>query len=155
MENTWDIYKIKEILPQRYPFLFIDRVLSVDEKEGRVRCLKNVTVNDYFFEGHFPHKPIMPGVIILEAMAQTSIILYAVLKPHIAAQKPDYFLGKVEVKYKKPVLVGDQLILESSREKVLDKAGVVKTVAQVAGEVVAEAKISFGVLLKEGTSERE
>lgn len=145
MEPIWDINKIQAILPQRHPFLFIDSVLEINEKEKRVVCLKNVTINDYFFAGHFPGNPVMPGVIIIEAMAQASIVLYAVLKPHLAAKHPDYYLGKVEAKFKQPVRPGDRLILEVSAEKILDNAGIVKAVARVDNEIVSEAQITFGI----------
>jgi 3-hydroxyacyl-[acyl-carrier-protein] dehydratase len=81
MPEAWDIKKIQEILPQKYPFLFIDKVLEIDREQGKIICLKNVTANDYFFVGHFPDRPIMPGVIIIEAMAQASILGYAALYP--------------------------------------------------------------------------
>ena len=145
METVWDINKIQEILPQKYPFLFIDRVTNINEKEGKVTCLKNISINDYFFSGHFPGKPIMPGVIMLEAMAQASIILFAVMKPEIAAKHPDYFLGKVEVRYKRLVVPGDQLVMEVSVEKMMDKVGIVKIVAKVNNEVAVEGQLSFGV----------
>ncbi|MDD2702988.1 MAG: 3-hydroxyacyl-ACP dehydratase FabZ, partial [Candidatus Omnitrophica bacterium] len=131
MQRNWDIRKIRDILPQRYPFLFIDRVLDVDEENGRITCLKNVTINDYFFEGHFPDNPVLPGVIIIEAMAQASILLFSVLKPDIAAKRPDYFLGKVEIRFSKPVKPGDCLILEVTRNKILAYAGMVKATARV------------------------
>ncbi|MCX5703075.1 MAG: 3-hydroxyacyl-ACP dehydratase FabZ [Candidatus Omnitrophica bacterium] len=149
MEPIWNIDKIQAILPQRYPFLFIDSVLEINEKEKRVVCAKNVSINDYFFEGHFSGNPVMPGVIIIEAMAQASIILFAALKPNLAAKHPDYYLGKVETKFKKPVVPGDRLILEVSAEKILNNAGIVKAVARVDNETVAEARITFGVKAKE------
>jgi 3-hydroxyacyl-[acyl-carrier-protein] dehydratase len=149
MDELWDIKKIKEILPHKYPFLFIDRVLQINEKEGKVICLKNVTFNDYFFEGHFPDNPVMPGVIIIEAIAQASIILFSILKPHIAEKHPDYYLGKVEAKFIKPVKVGDQLILEICKEKILDRGGTVKARAIVNDEITAEARIIFGVKLRQ------
>jgi len=147
MEGIWDINKIQEILPQRYPFLFIDRVISIDEKEGKVTCLKNFTANDYFFTGHFPGKPVVPGVIIIEAMAQASIIGFAAIKPEVASKHPTYYLGKVEAKFRKAVTVGDQLIIEVKKEKIVNNAGVVTAVAKVNGEVATEAKIMFGVIL--------
>lgn len=149
MENIWDVNKIQEILPQRYPFLFIDKVMEIDEKEKKAVCLKNVTINDYFFKGHFPDNPVMPGVLIIEAMAQASIILYATLKPDIAAKHPNYYLGKVEAKFTKPVKIGDQLILEVKGEKIVGNAGIVQAKALVNNEVVSEAQIVFGVKLKD------
>ncbi|MFH1397951.1 MAG: 3-hydroxyacyl-ACP dehydratase FabZ [Candidatus Omnitrophota bacterium] len=145
MSNIWDINKIQEILPQRYPFLFIDSVVEINEEEGKVSCLKNVSINDYFFRGHFPGNPVMPGVIIIEAMAQASIILYAALKPEIAVKHPVYYLGNVDIKFLKPVLPGNQLILQISKEKIMDKAGIVSAEAKVNNAVVAKGRITFGV----------
>ena len=145
METIWDINKIQEILPQKYPFLFIDSVVRIDAKNKSVACVKNVTINDYFFAGHFQGNPVMPGALIIEAMAQASIILFAVLKPDIAGKRPDYYLGKVEAKFRQPVRVGDRLILEVQGEKVMDKGGIVKALAKVNDEIAAEAQIVFGV----------
>lgn len=142
---SWDIQNIMEVLPQRYPFLFIDRVASIDAAKRTVVCEKLFTINDYFFQGHFPGNPVVPGVIITEAMAQASIILFAVLKPEIAAAKPDYFLGKSEVKFKKSVFPGDVLTLEVTAVKVLTNTGIVEATARVKDEVVAEGTIGFGV----------
>ncbi len=153
MGVVWDIDKIKEVIPQRYPFIFIDRVLEMNEKEGKVVCLKNVTINEYFFKGHFPDNPVMPGVIIIEAMAQASIILYALLKPQIAEKRPDYYLGKVEAKFRRAVKAGDQLILEADKEKLLDRGGIVKVYAKVEDAIVAESRISFGVKLQNKITE--
>lgn len=152
MDDVWNIERIKKILPQRYPFLFIDKVIEVNPQESKVVCAKNVTINDYFFEGHFPDNPVMPGVLIIEAMAQASIILFAVLKPLVAEKHPHYYLGKVEAKFKKPVKAGDQLILEVHKEKLLSKGGIVNAYAKVDNQVVAEARISFGVKFKDEKS---
>lgn len=148
MEGIWDINKIQEILPQKYPFLFIDRVLSVDENEGKITCLKNFTANDYFFVGHFPGKPVVPGVIIIEAMAQASILGFAAIKPEVANQHPIYYLGKVETRFMQPVTVGDQLIIEVTKEKIVNNAGVVSVIAKVNDKVAAESKIMFGVIIQ-------
>jgi 3-hydroxyacyl-[acyl-carrier-protein] dehydratase len=145
MEETWDIQKIQQILPHRYPFLFIDKVISIDVQNKKVVCQKNFTINDYFFKGHFPENPVVPGVIIIEAMAQASIILFAGLKPEIARTHPDYYLGKVEAKFRKPVLPGDVLILEVCAAKVLSNSGIVEALAKVKEEIVAEATIAFGI----------
>ncbi|MFH1245782.1 MAG: 3-hydroxyacyl-ACP dehydratase FabZ [Candidatus Omnitrophota bacterium] len=148
MEKTLGIDWIEKILPQRYPFLFIDRVLEVDEQEERVVCVKNISINEYFFTGHFPSQPIVPGVIVIETIAQASIILYAVLKPRLIERGPEYYLGKVEVKFSKPVKAGDRLIIEVYNEKIIDTAGIVRASAKVNDETVTWGRISFGVKLK-------
>lgn len=145
MEFPWGIDKIQQILPQRYPFLFIDKVVSVDTQARKAVCQKLFTINDYFFAGHFPGNPVVPGVIITEAMAQASIILYAGLKPEIAAQKPDYYLGKAEIRFKKSVVPGDTLTLEVEAVKILQNTGIVEAAARVGEDVVAEATIGFGI----------
>ena len=148
MNSIWDVDKIKETLPHRAPFLFIDQVLEVDIENERVTCLKNIDINDYFFQGHFPGNPVMPGVIMVEAMAQASIILFATLKPEIAKTKPDYFLGKVDAKFSRVVKPGDQLIIKVTKEKMMSNAGVVQAQALVNDEVAVSARIFFGVKKK-------
>jgi len=150
MPEEWDFKRIQSILPQRYPFLFIDKVLHADAIKKKATCLKNVTINDYFFEGHFPENPVMPGALILEAMAQAGIVLYAVIKPENAAKHPDYYLGKVEVKFLNPVRAGDQLIIEAQGVKIFDNAGIINAKAKVGEKIAAEAQIVFGVKARHG-----
>ena len=136
--------QIRAILPQREPFLFIDEVIEVDGINKVVAAL-NISGKESFFEGHFPGKPVMPGVLIIEAMAQASIILYSVCKPDIAKARPNYYLGKVKSEFLSPVLTGDKLLLEISAVKIVDNAGVVDAVARVNDKVVAKANLVFGV----------
>lgn len=145
METPWGIEKIQEILPQRYPFLFVDKVVSFDKDSQKIACLKNVSINDYFFKGHFPSKPIMPGVIIAEALAQSAILLFALLKPELKNKDADYYLGGVDIKFKNPVYAGDQLILEVKAEKVLGTGGIVSVQAKVGEKVAAKGTILLGI----------
>lgn len=111
-----DINQIKEFLPHRYPFLFVDRVLDyqTDGEQKTITGLKNVSANEEFFNGHFPQHPIMPGVLILEAMAQTAGILgLHMLGDSRTQQTAYYFAGSDKVRFKKPVFPGDQLILKA------------------------------------------
>lgn len=133
-----DIVRIKEMLPHRYPFLLVDRIAeySADEIVG----IKNVTINEPFFVGHFPDKPIMPGVLIVEAMAQAGGILALTKLPHLV-NKPIYFMGMDKVRFRKPVLPGDTLVL---RLKILKQRGglfKMKGEAFVEEQLVAEAEL--------------
>ena len=140
----WDKEKIKSILPQREPFLFIDEVVEIHGTQ-KVVAVREIKKNESFFDGHFPGRPIMPGVLIIESMAQASIILYSVCRPEIAAAHPDYYLGKVKSEFLSPVFPGDKLILESTCVKITDEAGVVDALARVGDKVVAKANLVFGV----------
>ena len=102
-EMLWDKEKIKSILPQREPFLFIDGIVEIEGSE-KVVAVTQLSGDESFFKGHFPGKPIMPGVLIIEAMAQASIILYSLAKPKIADLNPEYYLGKVKVEFLFPGL---------------------------------------------------
>ena len=137
-----DINEIKEYLPHRYPFLLVDRVLELDLENKQIRAYKNVSVNEPFFNGHFPQHPIMPGVLIIEAMAQLSGILGFVT----VGRKPadgvvQYLAGSSKVRFKRPVLPGDRLCMES--EFVSGKRGIWKfdCRALVDGEVVCVAEV--------------
>ncbi len=140
--------EVRELVPQKYPFLFIDKVIEL-QKETRIVCQKNVSGNEPFFAGHFPDFAIMPGVLIVEALAQASIILFK--KSFDTEQNKDkvFLLASVNVRFSKPVFPGDQLFLEVDIEKVISSAAIVKGVAKVGDKVVAKATLSFGVADKD------
>jgi len=138
-----DISTIMKILPHRYPFLLVDRVLSVEEGKRAVG-IKNVTINENFFQGHFPGKPVMPGVLIIEAMAQVGGVL--MLSPAQNRGKLAFFMAANNVKFRKPVVPGDQLKIEVEVGKIRSRTGQVFTRALVDGEVVAEAELMFALV---------
>ena len=140
--------EVRELVPQKYPFLFIDKVIEL-QKESRVVCLKNISGNEPFFAGHFPDFAIMPGVLIVEALAQASIILFK--KSFDTEQNKDkvFLLASANVRFSKPVFPGDQLTLEIDIEKVISSAAIVKGVAKVGDKVVTKATLSFGVANKD------
>jgi 3-hydroxyacyl-[acyl-carrier-protein] dehydratase len=136
-----DIHQILKQLPHRYPFLLVDRVLDI-EKGVRIRALKNVTMNEPFFTGHFPHRPVMPGVLMLEALAQAA----ALLAFDTLGETPDdntvyYFAGIDGARFKRPVEPGDQLTLEVALLRM--KSGIFKFKAQakVGSELAVEAEL--------------
>lgn len=136
-----DIHKILKSLPHRYPFLLVDRVLEV-EKGKRIRAIKNVTINEPFFEGHFPHRPVMPGVLMLEALAQAAALLsFETLGITLDDKTVYYFAGIDGARFKRPVEPGDQLVLEVELDR--QKAGIFKFrgKAFVGAEVAAEAEL--------------
>lgn len=140
METPMDVRAIMQHIPHRYPFLLVDRILEL-EPNKRVVGLKNVSMNEPFFQGHFPGTPIMPGVLILEAMAQTSGVLAIASMEKSGNNALMYFMGLDQVKFRKMVVPGDQLIMElevmKQRKKVMKLAGT----AKVDGQVVAEAQL--------------
>ena len=134
-----DLQRILELIPHRYPFLMIDRVKECEPRK-RVVAVKNVSANEPYFQGHFPGRPIMPGVLILEAFAQAAIL--AMLAEEAArTDQIYYYLGIDDARFKKPVVPGDQLELEVSFDRAMRGIGKFNCVARVAGEVVAEASI--------------
>ncbi len=138
METIYDIKKILDILPHRFPMLLIDRVLEL-EPGKRILALKNVTINEPFFQGHFPEAPIMPGVMILEAMAQAG----GILTYTSSFQKEKgliYFMAMDQVKFRKPVMAGDQLISEMVILKLRKRVVKMKGKAMVGGQVAAQAE---------------
>ena len=134
-----DVVKIMESLPHRYPFLLVDRILEV-EGTTRIVGLKNVTINEPFFQGHFPGHPIMPGVLIVEAMAQTGGLLLMEQVPD-REKKVVYFMSLDNVKFRRPVVPGDQLRMEVEMLQFRGKIAKMKGVARVDGQVATEAEM--------------
>ncbi len=145
METVFDIQAIAELLPHRYPFLLIDRVVNLTPNQEIV-ALKNVTMNEPFFQGHFPSAPIMPGVLIVEAMAQAGGVLVLDSLPKDKHGRPVYFMGLDKVRFRKPVVPGDQIVFEVKLLKLRAKAAKLAGRATVADNLVAEAELmaSFG-----------
>lgn len=137
-----DIQQIKEIIPHRYPFLLVDKVLEVEEGK-RAIGMKNVTANEEFFNGHFPDYPVMPGVLIVEALAQVGAV--AMLKKEENRGRLAFFAGIDNCRFKRQVLPGDQLRLEVEMTRVRGAIGKGKAVATVNGEIVCEAGITFAL----------
>jgi len=140
-----DINEILNYLPHRYPFLLVDRVVEMEEGK-RIVAIKNVTINEPFFPGHFPHRPVMPGVLILEAMAQAA----ALLSFKTSGQTPDdnsvvYFAGIDGARFKRPVVPGDQLILEAEIIRTMRNIWKYKATARVGDELAAEAELMCAI----------
>ena len=142
-ESMLDINEIQKILPHRYPFLFVDRILEL-EPNKRVVGLKNVTVNEPFFQGHFPGHPIMPGVLVIEAMAQVGGIAFLCDKGN--AGKILYLAGVDDARFRKPILPGDQIRFEVDVVSVRSKIGKVHGKAIVDGQVAVEADITCAIV---------
>ncbi|GGB40827.1 3-hydroxyacyl-ACP dehydratase FabZ [Fictibacillus barbaricus] len=136
------IEEIKEIIPHRYPFLLIDRILEVEEGQRAVG-IKNVTANEEFFNGHFPEYPVMPGVLIVEALAQVGAV--AMLKKEENRGRLAFFAGIDNCRFKKQVVPGDQLRLEVEMTRVRGSIGKGKGIATVDGEVACEVEITFAL----------
>lgn len=145
METVLDILAIMQRLPHRYPFLLIDRIVRFVPGEEIV-ALKNVTMNEPFFQGHFPAKPVMPGVLIIEALAQAGGILAAEIRGPEKQGEIIYFMGMDAVRFRKPVVPGDQLMLEARVLRMRSRVAKMAGRALVDGQLVAEAELmaSFG-----------
>jgi 3-hydroxyacyl-[acyl-carrier-protein] dehydratase len=136
-----DVFEVIKFLPQRYPMLMIDSVREF-EAGKRIVALKNVSVNEPYFEGHFPHRPIMPGVLILEAMAQAAgVLVFRSRGTPPDARSVYYYVGIDNARFKKPVIPGQQLEIEVAFERELRGISKFGCVARVAGELVARATI--------------
>lgn len=137
-----DVKQIQEILPHRYPFLLVDRILELEEGRRAVG-IKNVTINEPYFQGHFPGHPVMPGVLIIEAMAQVGAV--AVLKLPEFAGKIALFAGIDKARFRRQVLPGDQLRIVAEIIKLRGSIGKAKAMAYVDGELAAEAELMFAI----------
>lgn len=139
--SSMNIHEILKYLPHRYPLLLVDRVISYEAGKDIV-ALKNVSINEPFFSGHFPHHPVMPGVLIVEALAQAAAIL--TLRTENTTNKEDtvyYFVGIDGVRFKKPVMAGDQLILKVSIQRQIKGLWKYSARAEVDGQLVTEAQL--------------
>ncbi|MFY1067640.1 3-hydroxyacyl-ACP dehydratase FabZ [Candidatus Enterococcus leclercqii] len=134
------IEEIKAIIPHRYPFLLIDRVEELEEGK-RIVAKKNVTVNEPFFQGHFPQEPVMPGVLIIEALAQAGAVALLSLEDYQG--KTAYFGALDKAKFRKKVVPGDTLMLEVEITKIKGPAGIGKGIAYVDGKKACEAELTF------------
>ncbi len=137
----FDIAKIMEAIPHRYPFLLVDKIIDVEKGESAVG-VKNVTINEPFFPGHFPQKPVMPGVLILEAMAQTAGVIAIDYLGDDAAGKVVYFMAIDGAKFRKPVVPGDQLHMKLTKIRGRGAVWKFQAEATVDGVVVAEATLT-------------
>jgi beta-hydroxyacyl-ACP dehydratase FabZ len=147
-KTVYSITEIMKILPHRYPFMLVDRIIELEE-EKRIVGLKNVTINEQFFQGHFPGAPVMPGVLVIEAMAQVAGVL-------IYRNMPDkdtkliYFTGIENAKFRRPVVPGDQLHLEMELLNRRNNFGKMTGRATVEGKLVAEAVVVFAIVDRPG-----
>lgn len=135
-----EINQIKELLPHRYPFLLVDRVISLEPRK-RITALKNVTTNEEYFTGHFPERPVMPGVLIIESMAQAAGLTLLVEEEHRG--KIPFFTGIDKARFRRPVVPGDQMYLDVEILRVKGNVCRAQGQATVDGEVVAEAQLMF------------
>ncbi|MFP6582017.1 MAG: 3-hydroxyacyl-ACP dehydratase FabZ, partial [Candidatus Hydrogenedentota bacterium] len=142
-EPVLDVNRIMKILPHRFPFLLVDRITHFVPSKT-VRGIKNVTINEPFFQGHWPQNPVMPGVLIIEALAQVSSVI--IFGPEGDEEpRQAYFMGINNCKFRKTVVPGDQIVLEASTTRMRRNACRIKGVAKVDGQIVAEADMMFGI----------
>jgi 3-hydroxyacyl-[acyl-carrier-protein] dehydratase len=147
-----DLRGIQEVLPHRYPFLLVDRIVGL-ERGKRAVGIKNVTANEPFFQGHFPGNPVMPGVLILEAMAQ--VVAFAALGTGSAPGKVPYLVGVDRARFRRPVVPGDQVRLEAELVRVRDDFGRAACSAFVDDKLVADAEMTFALvgIIQDGAGE--
>lgn len=145
-----DFEEVRRLLPHKYPFIFIDRVLEI-EPGRRIVCLKNVTGNEPYFEGHFPDFAVMPGALILEALAQAAIILFKKSATEQIDEAKRFLFGAVKGRMLKPVFPGDQMRLEVTMEKMISTGGIVKGEVTVEGHVCVKGGLTLAAVDKRGS----
>ena len=138
-----DVLEIQKIIPHRFPFLLIDKVIELTPNEKLI-ALKNVSINEHFFVGHFPNEKVMPGVLILEAMAQAGCVYFYYSK-ELQGKDLIFYLARVTAKFLAPVFPGDRLIIEITTIKMMKTGGFLNGKAFVNEKLVAEAEVGFGV----------
>jgi len=136
-----DVLQIRELIPHRYPFLLVDRVLELDPEAKRIVAQKNVSINEPYFQGHFPGRPIMPGVLIIEALAQAGGVMTQLSLGRDAQSKLFYMVKVENARFNKQVVPGDVLILEVQMKRLIRNMGWYYGEAKVNGEVVASAEV--------------
>ena len=140
--SVMEVTEIMEILPHRYPMLMVDRIVEMDVEAGTVVGIKNLTMNEEFFQGHFPGNPVMPGVLQMEAMAQIAGVM---LNSRVGnAGKTAYFMSMNKVKFRKMVKPGDQLRIDIARLRISSRMATVLGMAYVGVDLVSEAELTFG-----------
>lgn len=139
-----DVEDIREVLPHRYPFLLVDRILSINYEDATAVGFKNVTINEEYFQGHFPDDPVMPGVLVIEAMAQLGAA--CILRKPEYEGKNSYFMGLDDVKWRRPVRPGDRVYFEIEGQRMRSRYGVVEGKALVDGELAAEGLYKFAIV---------
>ncbi len=142
MELPIGIEDIKKILPHRYPFLLIDRIVDLSLEDYTVTGIKNVTINEPFFQGHFPSDPIMPGVLVVEAMGQVAGVMACLSNPNYDPAYPPYFVGLDKVRFRQPVRPGDTLIITGKALRYTGKIWKMQTEARVGDALAASALLS-------------
>lgn len=147
-QSKFDVKEIQKLLPHRYPFLLIDKIHEIDMEKGTITAQKNLTINEAFFQGHFPDAPIMPGVLILEAMAQAGgVLVYLKNNPDVPTIA--VLMNIKNAKFRTPVKPGDVLIIKCNGLHFSSKSGRIEAFAYVEDKVVCQAEMSFALVNKE------